>query len=50
MTLIEDVFPKLRTLQEVIRQTSKNSRLRSNFDEQHGKRAQTFLHSGPQHL
>ena len=39
MTLITDVFPKLR-----------KSRLREPFRNQHGKRAQTLLHSGRQQL
>ena len=37
MTFIVDVFPKLRTVKNVVKQMSKKSRLRGPFDKQHGK-------------
>ena len=37
MTLIGDVFPKLRTLKYVVKQMSQNSSFRASFDKQHGK-------------
>ena len=49
MTLIADLFPKLRTAKNVIRYMSKNSRFQGPFERQHGKRVQTLLRSEPQH-
>ena len=49
MTLIADVFPKLRTLENVVRYMSKKSRSKGPFDRQHGKRVQTLLQSEQQH-
>ena len=49
MTLIADLFPKLRTPENVVRYMSKKSRLKGPFDRQHGKRAQTLLRSERQH-
>ena len=49
MTLIPDLFAKLRTLENVVRYMSKKSRLKGPFDRQHGKRVQTLLQSGQQH-
>ena len=43
MTVIVDVFPKLRTVKNVVKQMSKKSRLRGPFDKQHGKGDQTML-------
>ena len=44
MTVIADVFPKLRTPKIVIRYKSKKSRCRRPFDRQHSKRAtNTFV-------
>ena len=37
MTLIADVFAKLRTPEYVLKQMSKNSCFRRPFDNQHGK-------------
>ena len=48
MTLIADLFPKLRTPTYMIRYMSKNSRFKVPFDRQHGKRVQTLLRSEPQ--
>ena len=49
MTLIADLFPKLRTPKNVVSYMSKNSRFKGPFDRQHGKRVQTLLQSEPQH-
>ena len=43
MTLIGDVFPKLQPPKNVVRSTSKKSRLRGSFEKQHGKCVQTLL-------
>ena len=50
MTLIADVFPKLRTPKNVVRSMSKKSRFRGPSEEQHGKRVQTLLKSERQHI
>ena len=49
MTLIADLFLKLRTPKNVVRYMSKESRFKVPFDTQHGKRVQKFLRSEPQH-
>ena len=49
MTLIADLFPKLRTPENVVRYMSKKSRFKGPFDRQHGKRVQTLLQSERQH-
>ena len=49
MTLIADLFPKLRTPKNVVTYMSKNSRFEVPFDRQHGKRVEKFLRSEPQH-
>ena len=49
MTLIADLFPKLRTPENVVRHMSKKSRSKGPFDRQHGKRVQTLLQSERQH-
>ena len=49
MTLIADLFPKLRTPKNVVRYVSKKSRFKVPFDRQHGKRVETLLRSEPQH-
>ena len=43
MTLIVDLFPKLRTPKNVARYISKDSRFKGPFDMQHGKRVQTHF-------
>ena len=43
MTLIADLFPKLRTPKKLVRYISKRSRFKEPFDRQHGKRVQTLL-------
>ena len=49
MTLIADLFRKLRTPKNVFRYMSKKSRFKVPFDRQHVKLVQTLLHSEPQH-
>ena len=49
MTFIADLFPKLRTPQNVVIYLSKKSRFKGPFDRQHGKRVQTLLPSEPQY-
>ena len=49
MTLLADLFPKLRTSEKGIRYMSKKSRFKGPFDRQHGKRVQTLLRSERQH-
>ena len=49
MTLIADLFPKLRTPENMVRYLSKKSRFKGPFDRQHGKRVQTMLLSERQH-
>ena len=46
MTLIADLFPKLRTPENVVRYMSKKSSFKGLFDRQHGKWVQTLLGSG----
>ena len=48
MTLIADLFTKLRTPKNVDRYLSKKSRFKGPFDRQHGKRVQTLLRSRSQ--
>ena len=43
MTLIADVFPKLRTQKNLVRSMPKKSRFKGSFRKQHGKRVQTLL-------
>ena len=45
MTLIADIFGKLRTPKNVVRYMPKKSRFKGPFDRQHGKRAKTLLRS-----
>ena len=49
MTLIADLFPKLRTPKNVVRYMSKKSRFKGPFDRQHGKLVQIPLQSERQH-
>ena len=49
MTLIADLFLKLRTPKKVVRYMSKKSRFKVPFDRKHGKRVQTLLQCEPQH-
>ena len=50
MTLIADLFPKLRIPENVVRYMSKKSRFKGPCDRQHGTRFQTQLQSGKQHF
>ena len=50
MTLISDVFPKLRPPKKMVRKMSKKSHFWGPFDKQHVKLAQTLLKSEPQNL
>ena len=43
MTLIPDVFPKLRTPKNIVRSTPKKSRFRVSVEKQHGKGTQTLF-------
>ena len=43
MTLIADVFSKVRTPKNVVKQMSKESRFRGPSDKKHGKGDQTML-------
>ena len=49
MTLIADLFPKLRSPKNVVRYMSKKSRFKGPFDRQHGKGVQTMLRSEREH-
>ena len=49
MTLIADLFLKLRSPENVVRYMSKKSRFKGPFDREHGKRVQTLLQSERQH-
>ena len=50
MTLIAEVFPKLRTPKNMVTSMPKKSRFKGSFGKQHGKRAQTLLKFAWQHL
>ena len=43
MTLIAEVFPKLRTQENLVTSMPKKSRFKGSFKKQHGKCAQTLL-------
>ena len=45
MTLIADVFRKLQTTKDDVRQMSKKSRLRRLFNNRNGERSETLLKS-----
>ena len=49
MTVIAELFPKLRTPKNVVRYMSKKYRFKVPFDRQHGKRVQTLLRTEPHH-
>ena len=49
MTLIADLFPKLRNPKNVVRYMSKKSRFKVPFEGNYGKRVQTLFPSEPQH-
>ena len=50
MTLIAYVFPKLRTLKDVVRKISAKSCFRGHLNRQHGKRTKTLTQYHEQHL
>ena len=50
MTLIAYVFPKLRTLEDMLTYISIKSRLRGPFDRQHGQLAERQIQSKRQQL
>ena len=50
MTLIDYVFPKLDTAEDVVRQMFKKSRFRRPFNKRLDKRSHTLLKSEAQHL
>ena len=50
MSLLADVFPKLRTPKNVVRYKSKKSIFKGPIPRQHGKRVQTPLRPEPQHF
>ena len=47
MTLIADLFPKLRNPKNVVRYMSRKSRFKVPFDRKHGKQVQTLFPSDP---
>ena len=49
MTLIADLYAKLRTPKNVVRYMSKKFRFKEPFERQHGKRVQPPLQSERQH-
>ena len=50
MTIIAYGFPKLQTAKDAVREVSKKSRFRRNFDKLHGKRSKSLLKSEGQDL
>ena len=50
MTRIADVFPNLRTQENLVRSMSKKSSFKGSFPKQHGKGAETLLKFAWQHL
>ena len=50
ITLIADLFPKLRTPKKVVRSMPKKSLFRGAFNRQHSKPAETLLQCERQHL
>ena len=49
MTLLADLFLKLRTPEKGVRYMSKKFRFKGPFDRQHGKRVQTLLSPEQRH-
>ena len=49
MTFLVEIFPILRTPNNVVRSMSKKSRFKEPFHRPHGKRVQTLLRFEPQH-
>ena len=50
MTLIGQIFPKLRTSKNMVRSISKKFRFKGSFGKQHGKLSQTLLKFEQQHI
>ena len=50
MILIPDVFPKLRTPNEVVKSISKKYRFKGLLNRQHEKWAETLFQSQPKHF
>ena len=50
MSLIADIFPKLRTQKNLVRSMPKKSRFKGSFKKQHGKCAQTLFKFAWQNL
>ena len=50
MTLIADVFPKLKAPKKVFPEMPKKSSFRGNFGKQHNKWVEALLESERQHL
>ena len=50
MTLIAQIYPKLRTPKNMVRSISKRPRVWGSFGKQHGKRAKTLLKFQWRHL
>ena len=50
MTLIGQIFPKLRTPKNMVRSISKKFRFKGSFGKQHGKLSQTLLKFEQQHI
>ena len=50
MTVTPDVFPKLRTLKNVVKSMPKKSRFKGSFKKRHGKCAQTLFQYASQNL
>ena len=49
MTILANLFPKLRTPEKGVRYMSKKSRFKGPFDSEHGKRVQTLLQPQQRH-
>ena len=49
MTLLANLFPKLRTSEKGVRYMSKKSRFKGPFNRQHGERVQTLLRPEQRH-
>ena len=49
MTLLPNLFPKLRTPEKGVRYMSKKPRFKRPFDRQHGKRIETLLRPEQRH-
>ena len=50
MSLIAEVFPKLRTPKNMVTSMSETSRFKGSFGKQHGKRPQTLFKFAWQYL